>query len=106
MGELEDKSRAEETEKKEKRKKASDEVSAWYTEQKTNFGKRQSQNRTDEKATEQARLDAAKPGANPWERIVDLIDTNARAGDDQRDIGRMRSMLISLKSSPVAIKAA
>merc|ERR1719408_1163180 len=35
-----------------------------------------------------------------WERVVDLIDTNARAADAVTDISRMRGLLIQLKSQP------
>merc|ERR1719265_803088 len=98
--ELEDKMRAEEVEKKEKRTKAEAEVKQYYEERKTNITKKMQSNRQEEETLEKARADSMKPGANPWERIVDLIDTNAQAGDTFRDTSRMRSLLISLKSAP------
>merc|ERR1740138_592041 len=99
---LEEKSRKEETEKKDKRKNAESELQKFYQDSTSSFKKRQASNRKDETATEQARADAMKPGANPWERVVDLIDTNARTADESRDTSRMRALLIQLKSSPIA----
>lgn len=100
---LEEKMRKEEADKKEKRAQGAADLAAWYEERKANLEKRKASNRMEEEAVVQARADAMKPGANPWERIVDLIDTNAQPGAaDIRDTTRMRSLLISLKSNPPA----
>merc|ERR1719373_229245 len=98
--ELEENARKEETEKKDRRTTASSELGKFYEERASNLKKRQSSNRQDEEASEQARAEALKPGANPWERVVDLVDTNARTADESRNTSRMRSLLIQLKSSP------
>mmetsp|Transcript_24847 Transcript_24847/g.69673 ORF Transcript_24847/g.69673 Transcript_24847/m.69673 type:complete len:181 (-) Transcript_24847:122-664(-) len=98
---LEETARAEEAKKKDRRQSASDELSQWYQDRDGTTKKRLATNRSEEKTTEAARLAAMQPGANPWERVVDLIDTNAKTGDGCRDTGRMRALLIQLKSSPV-----
>jgi len=103
--ELEEIMRKEETDKKERRAKATQDIAALYEERKTNNAKKAKANREEEATLEAARAEAMKPGANPWERIVDLIDTNAQAGDSCKDTSRMRTLLISLKNSPPAIAA-
>merc|ERR1719413_200470 len=73
--ELEEISRKEEAEKKDRKKGASDEMVKFYEGRAADLKKRQASNIANEKASEQARADALKPGANPWERVVDLVDT-------------------------------
>mmetsp|Transcript_41732 Transcript_41732/g.63071 ORF Transcript_41732/g.63071 Transcript_41732/m.63071 type:complete len:223 (-) Transcript_41732:120-788(-) len=99
--ELEGASRKEQSEKSERREAAAAELKTWYDERSNNNSKRKETNRKDEKASEAARADAMAPGANPWERVVDLIDTNAKTADVARDTSRMRSLLIQLKSNPI-----
>merc|ERR1719188_1227960 len=67
--ELEEIARKEEAEKKERKKGASDELAKFYEGREADLKKRQASNRANEEASEQARLDAMKPGANPWERV-------------------------------------
>merc|ERR1740120_664133 len=76
--ELEETSRKEDTEKAERRKAASEQLREWYEERDANNQKRLTTNRSEEQTAETARAEAMQPGANPWERVVDLIDTNAR----------------------------
>merc|ERR1719188_1996531 len=83
--ELEEMSRKEDTEKQERRKSAGEQLAQWYEERTAGSQKRLATNRTDEAASETARAEAMKPGANPWERVVDLIDMNARTADESRD---------------------
>mmetsp|Transcript_13605 Transcript_13605/g.38664 ORF Transcript_13605/g.38664 Transcript_13605/m.38664 type:complete len:241 (-) Transcript_13605:265-987(-) len=104
--ELEEIDTKEKAETKERRQAAADELGKWYADLSTTQKKRQEANRSDEATTEKARLEAMKPGANPWERVVDLIDTNAHASDESRDTSRMRSLLIHLKTSPVITASA
>merc|ERR1712039_1083879 len=83
------------------RKEAEDELKKWYEERKENIEKKKASNKkaeVDEKAAWEA---AEKPGANAWERVADLIDTNARTADEARDTSRMRALLIHLKANPV-----
>eukprot|EP00928_Gymnodinium_smaydae_P060011 TRINITY_DN4354_c0_g1_i2.p2 TRINITY_DN4354_c0_g1~~TRINITY_DN4354_c0_g1_i2.p2 ORF type:complete len:210 (+),score=76.25 TRINITY_DN4354_c0_g1_i2:84-713(+) len=100
--ELEEMSRKEEAAKKERRAKAAEELKKWYDERKQNITKRIATNKAEQATVEQSRDDAAKGGSNPWARVVDLIDTNARSADECRDTSRMRSLMIHLKSNPIA----
>eukprot|EP00933_Yihiella_yeosuensis_P034364 TRINITY_DN2785_c0_g1_i1.p2 TRINITY_DN2785_c0_g1~~TRINITY_DN2785_c0_g1_i1.p2 ORF type:complete len:170 (+),score=61.44 TRINITY_DN2785_c0_g1_i1:72-581(+) len=103
--ELEKIARDETAQKEERRKKAATELKEWTDEKSSANSKRLTTNRADEKATEAARAEALKPGANPWERVVDLIDTSAKTADEARDTTRMRNLLIQLKSNPVVSAA-
>merc|ERR1719424_1714819 len=102
---LEDLSRKEEADRKERRTKASDELTKWYEERTTDTSKKKKTNRADESMAQKAREAAEKPGANPWERVVDLVDTSARTADESQDTSRMRALLIQLKSNPVVAAA-
>merc|ERR1719468_834994 len=99
--ELEEKSRQEEAAKKESRQSAAEWFAQWYAERKGDQSKRAEVNRAQEKDIEGAGM----AGANPWERVVDLIDTNSRTADESRDTTRMRSLLIQLKSNLVVTSA-
>uniref|UniRef100_A0A7S3SYN8 Clathrin light chain n=1 Tax=Strombidinopsis acuminata TaxID=141414 RepID=A0A7S3SYN8_9SPIT len=103
--ELEEIVKKEESEKKDKKTAATEELAKWHAESAATIKKRFSTNRADEKSSEAARAETQKPGANPWERVVDLIDTNARPADDASDTSRMRSLLIQLKSNPITAAA-
>lgn len=98
--ELEDKARKEEADKKERRAAAQAELAKWHEDRKQNMVKKKTTNRQEEETLVKGREQAMLPTANPWERVVDLIDTNAQAGETFRDTSRMRSLLIGLKSSP------
>merc|ERR1719296_492471 len=98
--ELEALSRKEEQQRRETREKAAAEVAKLNQDRTAERTKRVEVNRTQEKEMETGRLAAMKPGANPWELVASLIDTNARTADESRDTSRMRSLLIQLKSSP------
>merc|ERR1712039_942612 len=103
--ELEDIASQESATKNETRKTAEAELGKWHEERKDTIQKKASTNRKDEQAVIENREAASKPGANPWERVVDLIDTNARTADESRDTSRMRALLIQLKSNPVVVAA-
>merc|ERR1719203_2598970 len=103
--ELDDISRKEEADKKDRRLKASEELTKWYDERTSDISKKKNTNRADENMAQKAREAAEKPGANPWERVVDLIDTSARTADESRDTSRMRALLIQLKSNPIVAAA-
>merc|ERR1719422_1503982 len=102
---LEESARKEELAKRDTRQKASDELAKWYQDRTAELSKRLEVNRAQEQEMEAGRLAALKPEANPWERVVDLIDTNSRTADEARDTSRMRSLLIQLKSNPVGTAA-
>merc|ERR1719369_1310831 len=99
--ELEEVGRKEEAERKERRAAAADELSKWYEEHSQTNTKRLSANRIEEQSSESTRSESMKPGANPWERVSDLIDVSAKSLEGCRDTSRMRSLLIQLKTTPV-----
>merc|ERR1712129_340112 len=92
--------------KQQTRESAANELAKFSQERKAEMTKRVEVNRAQEKEMEAGRLAAMKPDANPWERVVDLIDTSARTADEARDTSRMRSLLIQLKSNPVVTSVA
>ncbi|CAE8710350.1 unnamed protein product [Polarella glacialis] len=103
---LEQFSREEQTKKQARRQVAAEQMTKWDGERVDGSKKRFATNRSNEQATESARADSLKPGANPWERVVDLIDTSARiTTDESRDTSRMRALLIQLKSNPLVAAA-
>jgi hypothetical protein len=99
--ELEEMAKNESDRKKAQRTSASEELAKFYEERTATMTKRIEVNRTQETEMEAARMEAMKPGANPWERVVELIDLNTRTADESSDTSRMRSLLIQLKSDPV-----
>mmetsp|Transcript_5292 Transcript_5292/g.7395 ORF Transcript_5292/g.7395 Transcript_5292/m.7395 type:complete len:118 (-) Transcript_5292:73-426(-) len=96
---LEDLSRKETQEKQDARSTAISALQTWCKERNESITKRKAQNRADEATMAPADKSSA---TNPWERVVELIDTNARVSDDSRDTSRMRALLIQLKSAPVS----
>ena len=74
--------RVEASEKEQRRGTATNELQKWNEERLDTRKKRMATNRTDEESSEKARGEAMKPGANPWERVCDLIDTNAKAAEE------------------------
>lgn len=102
---LEDLENKEAAERKEKKTAAEKDLKNWLEEQKIGYQKRQALNREEEKefiATRDASLRGST--TNPWERVSTLIDTNARAGEqkDEKDLARMKALLIQLKTNPPA----
>mmetsp|Transcript_96927 Transcript_96927/g.134603 ORF Transcript_96927/g.134603 Transcript_96927/m.134603 type:complete len:171 (+) Transcript_96927:3-515(+) len=103
---LEEMARKEAQEKEQRRGNATTELQKWNEERVATRKTRMASNRTNEETSEKAREEALKPGANPWERVCELIDTNAKAAEDSRDTSRLRSLLIQLKTNPVMPVAA
>jgi len=99
--ELEAHARKEADEKAARRSAAAAEMAKWTEERKSNISKKHSSNRSEEDALAAANKGVPK-GDNSWEKIVDLIDTNARSGDEARDVSRMRALLLQLKAAPPA----
>merc|ERR1711924_517995 len=79
---------------------ASAAIQKFYAERAETTTKKKAANRSEAETIAQNKA-AAPAGSNPWERVADLIDTSARAGDDSRDTSRMRALLIQLKTNPV-----
>merc|ERR1740121_3198489 len=98
--ELEGIARKEAAAKEEARQAAAAELAKWREEKQAEVAKRLTVNRVQERELEAGREAALMPGANPWELVVDLIDTTSRTVDESSDTSRMRSLLIQLKSSP------
>mmetsp|Transcript_108436 Transcript_108436/g.171109 ORF Transcript_108436/g.171109 Transcript_108436/m.171109 type:complete len:169 (+) Transcript_108436:110-616(+) len=86
------------TKKNELRAQAAAEIAKWKDERNANIKKTHDTNLANQEAL--AQNDCGVLGATTWERVVNLIDLNARASDESRDTSRMRNLLIQLKSSP------
>merc|ERR1712216_993909 len=98
---LEETARQEAKDKEAKRQEAAAALQKFYAERQENTSKKMATNRSEEEAMEASRAGAMPASGNPWERVAELIDTNARALDESRDTSRMRALLIQLKSNPV-----
>ncbi|XP_015200593.1 clathrin light chain A isoform X3 [Lepisosteus oculatus] len=89
-------SRKQETEWKEKAKV---ELEEWYTRQDEQLEKTKVNNRATEEALV-SDMDENNPGTD-WERVARLCDFNPKSSKQSKDVSRMRSVLISLKQSPL-----
>lgn len=89
-------SRKQETEWKEKAKV---ELEEWHSRQEEQLEKTKVNNRAAEEAMV-SDLDENNPGTE-WERVARLCDFNPKSSKQAKDVGRMRSVLISLKQSPL-----
>ncbi|XP_030644078.1 clathrin light chain A [Chanos chanos] len=89
-------SRKQEAEWKEKAKK---ELEEWHTRQNEQLEKTKVNNRAAEEAMV-SELDENNPGTE-WERVARLCDFNPKSNKQAKDVSRMRSVLISLKQSPL-----
>ncbi|KAM9770600.1 clathrin light chain A isoform 3-T3 [Menidia menidia] len=89
-------SRKQESEWKEKAKV---ELEEWHARQNEQLEKTKSNNRAAEEAMI-SDLDENNPGTE-WERVARLCDFNPKSSKQAKDVSRMRSVLISLKQSPL-----
>ncbi|GCC26317.1 clathrin light chain B isoform X2 [Chiloscyllium punctatum] len=89
-------SRKAEMEWKEKAKK---ELEEWYIRQNEQLEKIKKNNRAAEEAFVQD-CNEDTPGTE-WERVARLCDFNPKTNKQSKDVSRMRSVLISLKQSPL-----
>ncbi|XP_042196061.1 clathrin light chain A isoform X2 [Callorhinchus milii] len=96
LEELDTASRKAEIEWKEKAKK---ELEEWYVRQNEQLEKTKKNNRAAEEAFVEDR-DEDTPGTE-WERVARLCDFNPKTSKQSKDVSRMRSVLISLKQSPL-----
>ncbi|XP_037118394.1 clathrin light chain B isoform X4 [Syngnathus acus] len=81
------------------REKAKKELEDWHVHQSEQMEK----NKTNNRASEEAFL-AESEGDGPasaWERVAHLCDFNPKTNKQAKDVSRMRSVLISLKQSPL-----
>ncbi|XP_057187340.1 clathrin light chain A isoform X3 [Triplophysa rosa] len=96
LEELDANSRMQEVEWKEK---AMLELEEWHTRQNEQLEKTKVNNRAAEEAMV-SELDENSPGTE-WERVARLCDFNPKSSKQAKDVSRMRSVLISLKQSPL-----
>ncbi|XP_028661629.1 clathrin light chain A isoform X3 [Erpetoichthys calabaricus] len=89
-------SRIQETEWKEKAKA---DLEEWYSRQDEQLEKTKVNNRAAEEALA-VDVDETNPGTE-WERVARLCDFNPKSSKQAKDVSRMRSVLISLKQSPL-----
>ncbi|KAJ8351381.1 hypothetical protein SKAU_G00228570 [Synaphobranchus kaupii] len=102
LEELDSASKAEEAEWRERAKK---ELEDWHLHQSEQMEKNKANNRHSPslaRASEEAFLegDEDAPGSE-WERVARLCDFNPKTSKQSKDVSRMRSVLISLKQTPL-----
>ncbi|XP_054261319.1 clathrin light chain isoform X3 [Macrosteles quadrilineatus] len=95
---LEEKDANEEKKKAELREAAKKELEEWYKHHEELIAKTKADNRNAEKQFV-AEADAIEPGTE-WERIAKLCDFNPKSSRTSRDVSRMRSIILQLKQSP------
>ncbi|XP_037102921.1 clathrin light chain A isoform X3 [Syngnathus acus] len=93
---LDDNSRKQESEWK---TKAKVELEEWHSRQNEQLEKTKANNRAAEEAMI-SDMDENNPGTE-WERVARLCDFNPKSSKQAKDVSRMRSVLISLKQSPL-----
>ncbi|XP_015233103.1 clathrin light chain B isoform X4 [Cyprinodon tularosa] len=82
------------------REKAKKELEDWHVHQSEQMEKNKANNRASEEAF-LAESDGDSPGSE-WERVARLCDFNPKTSKQAKDVSRMRSVLISLKQTPLA----
>uniref|UniRef100_A0A8C5F3C3 Clathrin light chain n=1 Tax=Gadus morhua TaxID=8049 RepID=A0A8C5F3C3_GADMO len=99
LEELDSASKTAEAEWKEKAKK---ELEEWHVHQNEQMEKNKANNRASEEAL-MAESDGGDTGAlgTEWERVARLCDFNPKTNKQAKDVSRMRSVLISLKQTPL-----
>ncbi|KAK5644301.1 hypothetical protein RI129_008146 [Pyrocoelia pectoralis] len=98
---LEEKDREEEIKKEELREIAAKELQDWYKHHEEQIAKTKSANRNAEKQFV-AEDNEIEPGTE-WERIAKLCDFNPKASKGNKDVSRMRSIILQLKQSPLPV---
>ncbi|TKS72580.1 Clathrin light chain B [Collichthys lucidus] len=81
------------------REKAKKELEDWHVHQSEQMEKNKANNRASEEAF-LAETDSDSPGSE-WERVARLCDFNPKTNKQAKDVSRMRSVLISLKQTPL-----
>ncbi|CAL1601747.1 unnamed protein product [Knipowitschia caucasica] len=81
------------------KEKAKAELEEWHARQNEQLEKTKTNNRAAEEAMV-SDLDENNPGTE-WERVARLCDFNPKSSKQAKDVSRMRSVLISLKQSPL-----
>ncbi|KZS14832.1 Clathrin light chain [Daphnia magna] len=88
----------EERKKKEMKEAAKKELEEWYKHHKEAIDKTRSANRNAEKELIGTPTEI-EPGQE-WERIAKLCDFNPKASRNNKDVSRMRSIILQLKQNP------
>jgi len=106
---IEGKAKLEFEEKKKKRDAATKELNDFHKQTKEDISKNKKKNRADEAQWIKQRDAALQTGANPWERVVTLIEGADREapkkGEESEtviDTTRMKQLLVNLKNKPIA----
>lgn len=81
------------------REKAKKELEDWHVHQNEQMEKNKANNRASEEAF-LAESNGDSPGSE-WERVARLCDFNPKTNKQAKDVSRMRSVLISLKQTPL-----
>jgi len=97
---LEKKDEEEEKKKIEMRDSARKELEEWYSNHEEQVAKNRKANRSAEKELV-ADTEPIEPGTE-WERIAKLCDFNPKGSKHQKDISRMRSIILQVKQTPPA----
>lgn len=87
------------TQEAEWKDKAKAELEEWHNRQNEQLEKTKVNNRAAEEAMV-SDMDEGNPGTE-WERVARLCDFNPKSSKQAKDVSRMRSVLISLKQSPL-----
>ncbi|KAJ8339782.1 hypothetical protein SKAU_G00344150 [Synaphobranchus kaupii] len=87
------------TQEAEWKDKAQAELEEWNSRQNEQLEKTKVNNRAAEEAMV-SEMDEGNPGTE-WERVARLCDFNPKSSKQAKDVSRMRSVLISLKQSPL-----
>ncbi|XP_040904134.1 clathrin light chain B isoform X2 [Toxotes jaculatrix] len=82
------------------REKAKKELEDWHVHQNEQMEKNKANNRASEEAF-LAESDGDSPTGTEWERVARLCDFNPKTNKQAKDVSRMRSVLISLKQTPL-----
>lgn len=87
------------------KKSAAKELSEWYSSYQSGKDKTKTMNRNAEKDFSSADTNGTSDDGSIWEKISSLCDFGAQAKNgpkNGRDVSRMRSIFLQLKSSPPA----
>ncbi|KAJ8247422.1 hypothetical protein GJAV_G00246210 [Gymnothorax javanicus] len=87
------------TQEAEWKSKAKAELEEWHNRQNEQLEKTKVNNRAAEEAMV-SEMDDGNPGTE-WERVARLCDFNPKSSKQAKDVSRMRSVLISLKQTPL-----
>ncbi|KAI4463486.1 clathrin light chain [Holotrichia oblita] len=90
--------------KEEWRETAKEELEEWYSNHAEQIEKTKAANRNAEKQFV-ADDNEIEPGTE-WERIAKLCDFNPKAKQGNKDVSRLRSIILQLKQSPISAKNA